>query len=449
MTHPADPGSPTAVAALTGTSPSAESQFDAIVASPLRAVLLTILHRRSDESFDIEALMGLAGCMRVDAERCLEALISSGLAKRWPAGSGRYVAVRPPSPELERLLAAFVRARRQDGQAGEPPSVRRLRELVGRDEKMLAVLESVRTAAKTDISVLILGPTGVGKEVAARAIHELGRRRSHAFQAVNCAAVPDTLFESELFGHERGAFTGAVDRRVGKIELANRGTLFLDEMGDLPLMSQAKMLRVLEERRLDRLGGQHAIEVDFRLISATNRPLELLVSERRFREDLYYRLNAFTIRLPALKERRDDVPVLAQLFLARHLEAEGVPPDRRRFSPAALERLALYPWPGNVRELISTITRAALSSEGTVIEARDLSFLSCEGLTPGGGPAVRPLADVEREHIESALEATNWNKKETARLLGISRETLYRKIRTYGLVSNKISARTLEAEETN
>ena len=210
--------------------------------------------------------------------------------------------------------------------------------MIGRDEKMLIVFEWIRTAAKSDISVLILGPTGSGKEVVARMIHELSRRSVAKFQAVNCAALPDTLFESEIFGYEKGAFTGAHDRKPGRLELANEGTLFLDEIGDMSLIAQAKLLRVLEERRFERLGGHKSISVDFRLISATNRPLEQFVRDGRFREDLYYRVNAFAIRLPSLRERQVDIPVLAQRFLARYCAAQGLPLDSKSFSREALER---------------------------------------------------------------------------------------------------------------
>ena len=217
----------------------------------------------------------------------------------------------------------------------QSPSVQRFREMIGRDEKMLIVFEWIRTAAKSDISVLILGPTGSGKEVVARMIHELSRRSVAKFQAVNCAALPDTLFESEIFGYEKGAFTGAHDRKPGRLELANEGTLFLDEIGDMSLIAQAKLLRVLEERRFERLGGNKSISVDFRLISATNRPLEQFVRDGRFREDLYYRVNAFAIRLPSLRERQVDIPVLAQRFLARYCAAQGLPLDSKAFSREA------------------------------------------------------------------------------------------------------------------
>jgi len=420
----------------------ADQRFRALVGSPLRAELLRFLHAHRDETFDTEALMAALGCMRGDIERCLDALIGAGMAHRWAGLSPRFSAARPVNEHADRLLAAFLAAPARETGRTEPASVRKLLELVGRDEKMLLVLESIRTAAKTDISVLILGPTGAGKEVAARAIHDLSRRQSRPFQAVSCAAVPDSLFEAEVFGHEKGAFTGAHERRLGRVELANRGTLFLDEIGDLPLMSQAKLLRVLEERQVERLGGRTGIDVDFRLVSATNCPLELQVSEKRFREDLYYRINAFTIRLPSLKERPEDIPLLARMFLAKQCALDGLPPDARQFSDAALGRLADHSWPGNIRELIATVSRAALSTDGPIIDERHVGFLALNTSAESGRAndrGIRPLADVERDHIRAALSATGWNKKETARLLQISRETLYRKIRTFQLTNGSES----------
>jgi transcriptional regulator with PAS, ATPase and Fis domain len=279
-----------------------------------------------------------------------------------------------------------------------------------------------------------MGPTGSGKEVVARMVHELSSRRNETFQAVNCAALPDSLFESEVFGYERGAFTGAYDRKPGRIELANHGTLFLDEVGDLSPMAQAKLLRVTEERRVERLGGRTSLEVDFRLICATNRPLESLVADGSFREDLYYRLNAFAIRLPALRERPVDIPVLADRFLSRYCAAQGLPLDARRFSPDALDLLVSYGWPGNIRELETTVSRAALSARDGVVRPGDLQFLH---LAPSGGaperPVLVPLRDVERDHIHRVLDSLKWNKKRAAQVLQISRETLYRKIAEFAL----------------
>jgi DNA-binding NtrC family response regulator len=312
--------------------------------------------------------------------------------------------------------------------------VQRFREMIGRDEKMLIVFEWIRTAAKSDISVLILGPTGSGKEVVARMIHELSRRSQAKLQAVNCAALPDTLFESEIFGYEKGAFTGAHDRKPGRLELASDGTLFLDEIGDMSLFAQAKLLRVLEERRFERLGGNRSISVDFRLISATNRPLDQFVRDGRFREDLYYRVNAFAIRLPSLRERQVDIPVLAERLLARYCAAQGLPLDSKALSREALDLLVGYPWPGNIRELESTVSRAALSAPGRTIRAADIEFLHATAtLSEPTGDRLPSLSEAERSHIVRVLQAVQWNKKEAARVLDISRGTLYRKIAEYRL----------------
>jgi two-component system response regulator HydG len=251
---------------------------------------------------------------------------------------------------------------------------------------------------------------------------------------VNCAALPDTLFESEIFGHEKGAFTGAHDRKPGRLELADKGTLFLDEIGDLSVMAQAKLLRVLEDRRFERLGGNRPIDVDFRLISATNRPLDLFVRDARFREDLYYRVNAFAIRLPSLKERQTDIPLLAQRFLTRYCTANGLPADGKAFSREALDTLATYSWPGNIRELESTVARAALSAPGRTIRATDIEFLNVfAAATQPEAERLPTLQEAERAHILRILEAVNWNKKQAAEVLQISRGTLYRKIAEYSL----------------
>jgi transcriptional regulator with PAS, ATPase and Fis domain len=306
---------------------------------------------------------------------------------------------------------------------------------MGRDEKMLVVFESIRAAAKSEIAVLILGPTGSGKEVAARMIHELGPRRGRDMQALNCAALPDTLFESEMFGYEKGAFTGAAGSKPGRVELAHRGTLFLDEIADMSSMGQAKLLRVLQERRFERLGGSRSIETDFRLICATNRPLEHLVREGRFREDLYYRVNAFLIRLPSLRERSSDIPLLAERFLRHYCTSHSLAPDDKVLSPEAVERLARHDWPGNIRELENTVARAALSAPGRLVSAADVQFSAVGRLPdPAGEPApIVSLAAAEKAHIRRVLEAVGWNKKAAATVLEIGRATLYRKIAEYGL----------------
>jgi DNA-binding NtrC family response regulator len=411
-----------------------EGRFRALVQSPLRAGLLRFLSARPHETFEVESLMAAFGRLRLDIDNCLDELVEFGVVNRIAGPPARYRAARPHDEAASRLLDTFLERRAAVSTEDQSPSVQRFREMIGRDEKMLIVFEWIRTAAKSDISVLILGPTGSGKEVVARMIHELSRRGRENFQAVNCAALPDTLFESEIFGYERGAFTGAHDRKPGRVELADRGTLFLDEIGDLSLVAQAKLLRVLEDRRFERLGGQRSVQVDFRLISATNRPLDQFVRDSRFREDLFYRVNAFSIRLPSLRERPVDIPVLANRFVARYCAANGLPLDAKAFSPEALALLQAYPWPGNIRELESTVARAALSAPGRLIRDTDIEFLHTQ-TTPllTEAPRLPTLAEAERTHILQVLEAVGWNKKEAARVLDISRGTLYRKILEYGL----------------
>jgi two-component system response regulator AtoC len=420
-----------------------ESRFNALVQSPLRAGLLRFLHARPSESFDVETLMQTFGRMRLDVENCVRELVGFGLVQRLAGGAGKYAYLQPDSSALQSLIEEFVHSRATMTHEDRSPAVQRFREMIGRDEKMLIVFEWIRTAAKSDISVLILGPTGSGKEVVARMIHELSRRGSNRFQAVNCAALPDTLFESEIFGYEKGAFTGAHDRKPGRLELANNGTLFLDEIGDLSIVAQAKLLRVLEERRFERLGGNQSIEVNFRLISATNRPLDQFVRDGRFREDLYYRVNAFSIRLPSLRERTSDIPVLAQRFLARYCASNGLPLDGKAFSKDGVELLMQYHWPGNIRELESTVSRAALSSPDRLIRSSDIEFLhASEAPVEAAKERLPSLRDAERAHIARVLETVNWNKKQAASVLEISRGTLYRKIVEYGLEHDPRSSRS-------
>jgi transcriptional regulator with GAF, ATPase, and Fis domain len=420
------------------------------VQSPLRAGILRFLSARPEEAFDTESLMQTFGRMRLDVDNCVRELVDFGVVTKSGDEPSTYRAARPEGPP-GLLLDNFLERRANVGVEESSPSVQRFREMIGRDEKMLAIFEWIRTAAKSDISVLILGPTGAGKEVVARMIHELSRRGPERFQAVNCAALPDTLFESEIFGYEKGAFTGAHDRKPGRLEMANGGTLFLDEIGDLSLVAQAKLLRVLEERRFERLGGNRSISVDFRLISATNRPLDMFVRESRFREDLYYRINAFAIRLPSLKERTGDIPVLANRFLARYCAANGLPLDAKQLSAEAAEQLVSYHWPGNIRELESTMSRAALSAPGRMIRPTDIEFLHAPLARPAeeaGNPRLPTLRDAERAHIVRVLDAASWNKVEAARILDISRGTLYRKIEEFGLepTTGDVKRRVRKAE---
>jgi DNA-binding NtrC family response regulator len=421
-----------------------EARFQALVQSPLRGALLRFLCARPNETFEVEALMQALGRMRQDVEACLRELLAFGLTQRLAGpGPARYTFAPPESHELQQVLDEFLERRAVATHEERSPSVQRFREMIGRDEKMVVVFEWIRTAAKSDISVLILGPTGSGKEVVARMIHELSRRATHKFQAVNTAALPDTLFESEIFGYEKGAFTGAYDRKPGRLEMANNGTLFLDEIGDMPLVAQAKLLRVLEERRFERLGGNTPIDVNFRLISATNRPLDQFVRDARFREDLYYRINAFSIRLPSLRERASDIPLLAQRFLGRYCAANDLPADAKSLSKEAMDLLGQYHWPGNIRELESTIARAALSSPGRTIRPADIELLSAaEAAAERTRTRLPTLAEAEHAHISRVLESVQWNKKQAAAVLDISRGTLYRKIVEYGMEAEPKASRT-------
>jgi transcriptional regulator with PAS, ATPase and Fis domain len=415
-----------------------ELRFQTLVQSPLRGGLLRFLSSQRARSFAVPALMQTFGRMRLDIENCIGELVTFGVAEREDDGDTPQYRFRLPDAEPVRsLVEDFLERRAPVSPEDRSPAVQRFRELIGTDDKMFVVLEWIRTAAKSDIAVLILGPTGSGKELVARMIHELSRRAPNRLQAVNCAALPDSLFESEIFGYEKGAFTGAQERKLGRLELASRGTLFLDEIGDLALLAQSKLLRALEERRFERLGGNETIEADFRLVSATNRPIDLLVREGRFREDLYYRINAFAIRLPSLRERAEDIPVLAQRALARHCETSGLEPDARILSREALEMLARYHWPGNIRELESSLSRAVLSSQSRVIRPADIELLHARESAPAQpGGRLPSLAEAERAHIIRVLEAVRWNKKQAAQVLEISRGTLYRKILEYGLESS-------------
>jgi transcriptional regulator with GAF, ATPase, and Fis domain len=296
------------------------------------------------------------------------------------------------------------------------------------------VLDLIAKVASSDVSVLVTGESGTGKELAAREIHRRSHRADQPLVALNCAAVAETLAESELFGHEKGAFTGAASRKIGLLELADGGTLFLDEIGDLALPLQAKLLRVLETKHFRRVGGVKELPTDFRLVSATNRPLEELVAREAFRGDLFYRINAVVLTLPPLRDRVGDVRLLARLFL----DAGGHSPERLEIAPDAMEQLERYAWPGNVRELRNVIERAKLLARGRAIRASDLgtSLLASPPAPAAATGPVLPsldLAALERMAIERALERTGWHQGLAAELLGISARTLHRKIRGLGL----------------
>jgi formate hydrogenlyase transcriptional activator len=282
--------------------------------------------------------------------------------------------------------------------------------------------------APTDSAVLIVGETGTGKELIARAIHQASLRRGQTLVSTNCSSIPAGLLESELFGHEKGAFTGAVTREIGRIELANKGTLFLDEVGDIPLELQPKLLRVLQEREFERLGSTRTIRVDFRLVAATHRDLAQMVEEGQFRGDLYYRLNVFPIRIPPLRERRDDIPLLTWHFTKKYASRMNKQIDTIR--PEDMDALTRYPWPGNVRELQNVIERSVVLSPDSVLRLSPLAELKSTGNSPAG--EVQTLADAERVHILQALRSTDWvigGPHGAAARLGVRRTTLLYKMR--------------------
>jgi Nif-specific regulatory protein len=311
-------------------------------------------------------------------------------------------------------------------------------EIIGSSMAMDKVRSEINRAAPNRATVLIRGESGVGKELVARAVHFASQRRKGPFVCLNCAALTESLLESELFGHERGAFTGATDRKIGKFEAADGGTLMLDEIGEMTPTIQAKFLRVLEGHPFERVGGSEQIKVDVRVIAATNRDLEKAVAEAHFRRDLYFRLRVLEVTVPALRKRLEDLPELAHHFLLRFNAETGR--KISGFSSEALERMMQYRWPGNVREIKNVVERAVVLARGDKIEAEDLALtkLSTAGDTvdvvPAAG-AFEPMSldELERRHILATLKATNWNKSQTANILGIERSTLDRKIRRYEL----------------
>ncbi|MBL7178999.1 MAG: sigma-54-dependent Fis family transcriptional regulator [Desulfobacterales bacterium] len=299
-------------------------------------------------------------------------------------------------------------------------------EIIGKSDPMQKIYDMISRVAPTDSTVLITGESGTGKELIARAIHGNSQRCYKPFIAVSCGALPDSLLESELFGYEKGAFTGAENTKKGRFELADQGTLFLDEIGDISLKTQVDLLRVLQRQEFRRLGGQEEISVDVRILAATNRNLKETISENKFREDLFYRLNVISIHVPPLRERKEDIPLLVKAFIRRYCMEMNK--ELVRISPSALKLLTDYNWPGNVRELENVIERALVIGRGREIVPDDLPFSREE---TGTAALPKSLKLMEKVHIKKILEETGWNISETARLLEIDRQTLYNKIEKY------------------
>ena len=334
--------------------------------------------------------------------------------------------------------------------------------LIGRHPRMQDVYKTIGRIAGTDVTVLLRGESGTGKELVARAIHHYSRRSGRPFVAVSCAAIPGTLLESEMFGHERGAFTDAKERRLGKFELAHGGTLYLDEIGDMPVDLQTKLLRALQERTIERVGGHESIAIDVRVLAATNRDLEALMKEGRFREDLYYRLNVVTVNLPPLRERRRDIPLLVEHFLAKHVEELG----ERGVAPEALDRLVGYDWPGNVRELENVVQRAmvmatagvilpehlpigpvsaaaSVAVDATLEEIIERKLMECvRGLRERSSANLYDLVVglVEKPLLRAVLRETSGNQVRAAQILGINRNTLRKKLTEHGIDPDAITS---------
>lgn len=311
-------------------------------------------------------------------------------------------------------------------------------DIIGRSAGMVEVAENIKKVASAKTTVLLLGESGTGKELFARAIHDLSPRKDEPFVAINCAAIPDTLLESELFGYEKGAFTGAAGRKPGKLELADKGTVFFDEIGEMDIALQSKVLRAIQEGEIDRVGGTSTIHVDIRVIAASNKDLEAAVAGKTFREDLYYRLSVFPINLPPLRERKDDIPALVEHFISKFSLEMNTP--LKNIDQDALDTLSDYSWKGNIRELENVIERAMILCEGDLITGKHLSLAPSTGASIGdvGGGTLEEAAKaalkiVETKCIKSALEETGGNKTRAAELLKVSYKTLLTKIKDYGI----------------
>jgi DNA-binding NtrC family response regulator len=303
--------------------------------------------------------------------------------------------------------------------------VARPEEIIGQSAAMAKLFDAIETVGPTDATVLITGESGTGKELVARAIHHASPRRFHPLVVIHCGALTETLLESELFGHEKGAFTGAQYRKKGKFEIAEGGTVFLDEIGDISLKTQTDLLRVLQEHEIVRVGSNQPIKVDFRCVAATNKDLEKLIDEGKFRPDLFYRLNIFRIELPALRERRDDIPLLVNHFV--HKFSLQMNKRINRVAPAAMNLLQQQPWVGNVRELENSVERAMVVAQEPEIREQDFVFKIA---IPNGAP--KSLDEIEKAHILRVLEGCNWNRTRAAEVLDIDRVTLHHKIKKYG-----------------
>lgn len=354
--------------------------------------------------------------------------------KAMKMGASEYITKPIDVEELEaaikRILKTSTCPLEAEAQEAPPPLDYIEGKIVGKSKAIQEILKAIGRLSKTRVTVLIEGETGTGKELIARAIHCHSPFKDRPFVAINCSAIVGTLLESELFGHEKGAFTGALYTKKGKFELAGDGTIFLDEVSEIPLDLQAKLLRFLQEKEFSRVGGMSTIKSNARVIAATNRDLRQMVKEGKFREDLYYRLSVATIKVPPLRERISDIPLLVDYLLKKIKRQLGI--NIRRVEEGAIKRMMTYHWPGNVRELENVLTRAALIAQGDVILEEDIADL-LPHREEGPKGDIKSLREVERDHILRVLELTNWHYGRACQILGISRPTLRAKIKRYGL----------------
>ena len=358
------------------------------------------------------------------------------------AGAYHYVTKPVNLDELELVIGRALKSRQIEAENvnlhEQLDQKFGLENLIGQSPAMLQMFDIIRQVAPTRASVLITGETGTGKELVAHAVHNLSPRKAGPFVAVHAAALPTTLLESELFGHEKGAFTGAVERRAGRFEMADGGTIFLDEVGELEPAMQVKLLRVLEERRFERVGGNKTLEVDVRLVAATNRDLKKMVTEGKFRDDLFYRLSVVTVNLPPLRERRDDVPLLVTAFNRQYSQENNTPV--REITQEAVNLLMAYDWPGNVRELRNAVEQMVVLARGDRLTVRDIPATIRSGADLTKISVVRPgvtmtVEEAERQLIIQALKETDGNRTKAADKIGMSRRTLHRKLKEYHLES--------------
>jgi DNA-binding NtrC family response regulator len=415
--------------------------FDVVLAEDARTALEQMARQRYDLALLDIKMPGVDGielqARLHDIDADMPVIMMTGYAsvesavKALKNGAYDYI-TKPFDPdELVRLALRAISHRAAERE------VVRLREnlqevypltsLIGQSPAMRRVMELVETVAPTEATVLITGESGTGKEVVARALHAASPRRYNPMVVIHCGALTETLLESELFGHEKGAFTGAQARKKGKFEAADGGTVFLDEISDISLRTQTDLLRVLQEKEIVRVGGTQQFKVDFRAIAATNKSLDKLVAQGAFRPDLFYRLNVFAIELPPLRARREDIPLLAAHFCQKFAAAMNRP--LQKLGGRTVELLTEYEWPGNVRELENAIERALLMNRDAELRPEDFPFQLHPAVAAGG----RRLEDIERAHIERILSETRWNLSRTARILDIDRTTLYNKIRRYEL----------------